>query len=89
MAQKNWTKAEYNRAIDEFIAWRNSRIGQEEKVGYIPLVPGQRPLVHHIITDDILRVYASAVGDPNPLWSEPTYGRKSRWGSIIAPRWVR
>jgi acyl dehydratase len=32
-----------------------------------------------------IRRYAEAVGDPNPLWQDEAYARKSRYGSIIAP----
>lgn len=79
------TKAEYNQKIDEFIAWRNNRIGQEEVVGYVALRHGQRPLMNNVVTDNLLRIYADAIGDPNPLWRDPCYGRKSRWGSLIFP----
>jgi acyl dehydratase len=32
-----------------------------------------------------IRRYAAAVGDPNPLYSDDEYARKSRYGGIIAP----
>ena len=32
-----------------------------------------------------IRRFAEAVGDPNPLWQDETYARKSRYGNIIAP----
>ena len=32
-----------------------------------------------------IRRFAEAVGDPNPLWRDEAYARKSRYGSIIAP----
>jgi acyl dehydratase len=32
-----------------------------------------------------IRRFAEAVGDPNPLWQDEAYARKSRYGSIIAP----
>ena len=85
MADINITKAEYNKAIDEFVEWRNKRIGEEETVGFVPLRPGQRPLMNNLVTDNLIRIYADAIGDPNPLWRDPTYGRMSRWGSIIVP----
>lgn len=32
-----------------------------------------------------IRRYAEAVGDPNPLYCDDEYAKKSRYGSIIAP----
>jgi len=36
-------------------------------------------------TRDAIRHFAWGVGDSNPLWLDRDYGRKSRWGAIIAP----
>lgn len=35
--------------------------------------------------EDLIRHFADALGDPNPLWRDPEYARKTRYGSIIAP----
>ena len=32
-----------------------------------------------------IRRFAKAVGDPNPLWQDEAYARKSRYGGIISP----
>ena len=33
--------------------------------------------------------FADGIGDPNPLWRDEEYAKKTRWGSIIAPpSWV-
>ncbi|MFH1485976.1 MAG: MaoC family dehydratase N-terminal domain-containing protein [Chloroflexota bacterium] len=32
-----------------------------------------------------IRKFAVAVGDPNPLWQDEAYARKTRYGGIIAP----
>ncbi|MFH1487079.1 MAG: MaoC family dehydratase N-terminal domain-containing protein, partial [Chloroflexota bacterium] len=34
---------------------------------------------------DAIRHFAEGIGDDNPLWSDPEYAGKTRWGSIIAP----
>ncbi|MGF7161002.1 acyl dehydratase [Rhodoligotrophos appendicifer] len=34
---------------------------------------------------DSIRHYAWGLGDDNPLWSDPAYAAKTRWGGIIAP----
>jgi acyl dehydratase len=36
-------------------------------------------------TRDNIRHYAHGIGDDNPLWCDPDYGAKSRFGSIVAP----
>lgn len=79
------TKAQYNKKIDDFIEWRNKRIGEEETPGFVPLRPFQRPVMNNLITDNLIRIYADAIGDPNPLWRDPVYGRNTRWGSVIVP----
>jgi acyl dehydratase len=42
------------------------------------------PLVYEI-EKGMLRRFAQAVGDPNPLWQDEEYGAESSFGSIIAP----
>ena len=36
-------------------------------------------------TEDSIRNFAQSTGDDNPLYSEPDYGARQRWGSQIAP----
>ncbi|MBI2909595.1 MAG: MaoC family dehydratase N-terminal domain-containing protein [Chloroflexi bacterium] len=36
-------------------------------------------------TRDAIRHFADGIGDPNPLWREEDYARKTRYGHIIAP----
>jgi acyl dehydratase len=36
-------------------------------------------------TRDNIRHYAHGIGDDNPLWCDPDYAAKSRYGTIIAP----
>jgi acyl dehydratase len=36
-----------------------------------------------------IRKFADGIGDPNPLWSDADYARKTRFGSIVAPpSWI-
>jgi acyl dehydratase len=36
-----------------------------------------------------IKKFADGIGDPNPLWSDADYARKTRFGSIVAPpSWV-
>ena len=36
------------------------------------------------VTEDLIRHFADACGDPNPIWRDPTYAAGTRWGGIIA-----
>ena len=36
-------------------------------------------------TPDTIRHFAHGMGDTNPLFTDEEYGKKSRWGTIIAP----
>lgn len=39
----------------------------------------------HEATRDAIRHYAHGIGDDNPLWCEPEYAARTRWGGIVAP----
>src|SRR5688500_20262309 len=36
-------------------------------------------------TRDNIRHYAHGIGDDNPLWCDPEYAAKTRYGRIVAP----
>lgn len=38
----------------------------------------------HEATRDNIRHYAHGIGDDNPLWCDPTYAKKTRYGDVIA-----
>jgi acyl dehydratase len=40
---------------------------------------------NRVATEDLIRHYADAIGDNNPLWRNINYARNSRYGGIIAP----
>ena len=50
-------------------------------------VPEPHPQPPHYTgpTTDAFRHVAEAYGDDNPLWCDPAYGAKTRWGGPIAP----
>jgi acyl dehydratase len=62
---------------DEGIARLRARIG----------VPVPHTAAPHYLRPgtDSFRNVAMAYGDDNPLWADPDYGRKTRWGGPIAP----
>ncbi len=53
-----------------------TRIGQP--------VPRPQPYIE-VATRDAIRHWAHGIGDRNPLWTDPDYAAKSRWGVILAP----
>ena len=60
---------------DEAIAKLRQRIG----------VPKPLPQPPHFRcpNEDIFRNLSSSIGDANPLYCEPDYGKKTRWGGIV------
>ena len=40
---------------------------------------------HEVANRDAIRHFADAIGDPNPLWRDPSYARDTKYGCIIAP----
>ncbi|MGH8596704.1 MAG: MaoC family dehydratase, partial [Gammaproteobacteria bacterium] len=36
-------------------------------------------------TRDNIRHYAHGIGDDNPLWCDPSYAKRTRYGDVIAP----
>jgi acyl dehydratase len=39
----------------------------------------------HEASRDGIRHYAHGIGDDNPLWCDPDYAARTRWGGVIAP----
>jgi acyl dehydratase len=79
------TKAEWNRMIDEFVEKDNKLKGKVSVPGFETKHREEFPLVNRFVTEDLIRHFAEAMGDPNPLYRYPMYGRSTRWGSMVAP----
>src|SRR5881409_1007374 len=62
---------------DEGVARLQARVG----------VPEPHPQPPHYLRPgtDAFRHVAEAYGDDNPLWCDPEYAAKTRWGGVIAP----
>jgi acyl dehydratase len=43
------------------------------------------PAVSMTIDASQIRLFAEAIGDPNPLYYDEDYARSTRWGGVIAP----
>ena len=62
---------------DESLGDLRRRIG-------IPITDTVEPWCHEATRDNI-RHYAHGIGDDNPLWCDPAYAAKARYGTIVAP----
>lgn len=73
-----------NRTVDEWVAKRRKKVGTivELKIDSETQLFG---LNNTLASKDLIRHYADAMGDLNPLWRDEGYARHTRYGSIIAP----
>lgn len=69
--------AEAGRITDEGLERLRARIGVAE--------PHPCPPHYLVPNEDAFRHVAECYGDDNPLWSDPSYAAKTRWGGVIAP----
>jgi acyl dehydratase len=79
MAEKQrptgWTD-DFVKQVDEWVIESNKHIGEVSK---------GTQLNNELVTADLIRHYADAIGDKNPLWRNEEYAKGTRWGGIIAP----
>lgn len=85
---ENLSDDEWNKRLDERIAKFNEGRGEIA----IPPSPYEithgeydRGILHKVVTEDLIRHFAVACGDPNPIWRDPSYAGNTRWGGFIAP----
>ena len=90
-SEYNWdhlSDSDWNKTFDELVA----RFNEDRGVVRVPPPPHAimdneyvRGLNNRVVTEDLIRHYADAIGDPNPIWRDPAYAAGTRWGGIIAP----
>ncbi|HXT79062.1 MAG TPA: MaoC family dehydratase N-terminal domain-containing protein [Acetobacteraceae bacterium] len=66
----------FARITDQALDTLRSRIG-------VPIENTAEPWCHEATRDNI-RHYAHGIGDDNPLWCDPDYAAKTRFGNVIA-----
>ena len=80
---------DWNERIDTFIKEENSGIGRTVPVYRIYCQDGTDRsgggLYNETVTADTIGRFARALGDSNPLYSDPVYAREGIYGGIIAP----
>jgi acyl dehydratase len=76
-SKKDKGSSTYGVLTDEGIAKLRLKVG----------IPQPKPTAPHNyeVTWDGTRHFAAGYGDDNPLWSDPEYGKTTRWGALIAP----
>jgi len=84
------SEADFNKVVDAFLEAQNKHIGEVivPNVGAYPRQPGlgwYAQVFNEFVTTDLIRHYADAMGDRNPLWRSNDYARGTIWGGIIAP----
>lgn len=59
---------------------------RERRILSVTWLPGEYfGKANDVATKDSIRVFANAIGDSNPLWSNPQYAKQTIFGDIIAP----
>jgi acyl dehydratase len=89
-----WTEAknkeEFYKQVDEWLERKQKQVGEVHipQLGIHPPDPRVNYIAglnNELVTGDLIRHYADAIGDKNPLWRSEEYARRTRWGGIIAP----
>lgn len=90
-SEDNWdnlSDADYHRKFEDLVGKFNEDRGTVKA----PPAPHtimqneyERGINNKLVTEDLIRHYADAIGDPNPIWRDPAYAAGTRWGGIIAP----
>lgn len=80
---------EWQSKIDAFIKEENKKSGKVLPVYRIYCQDDNNRLggglYNETITIDTIGRFARALGDSNPLYSDPNYAKKTRWRGIVAP----
>jgi len=71
--------AEADLTSESLVAWEE-RIGKEMRVSNV---------FNQLASYEAIRNFVNGIGDPNPLYRDPEYAKKTRYGALIAhPAWV-
>lgn len=82
------SKEEWTEKLEQAIAAIKKTEGQVKEAplaGITEASPTEMPLCNRIITEDMIRLFVCATGDPNPLWTDNDYAQQTRWKGKIAP----
>ena len=88
------TYDEWNKKLDDYLVEVNKKSGEITNpcVGlYPPVAPDafhtvdEMSVNNKLASADLIRHYADAIGDTNPLWRFDEYAKNTKYGTIIAP----
>lgn len=87
MAQEQMiSRKEWGKKCKDYLEEDKKHVGEISSPDYYHKTPYGHPLVRSLVTEELIRHYArGAMGDPDPLYIDPAYGRHTRWGTMIAP----
>lgn len=83
-------ESEWNKEVDEWFTKAKTGVNSIviPQVGMYPPNPmsDYECVQQHVVaSEDLIRHYAYAIGDVNPLWRDREYARNTMYGGIIAP----
>jgi len=74
----------YNKEEEEFLSkMRAFKLESEWVPEYMPGIPW--PQYTKVATRELISIHTRAMDDPNPLFLDEEYAKKTKWGTIIAP----
>jgi len=79
------SEAEWTNVIEEYLAKDKENNGKVSPVPFEWDTTYSFPINESYVTEDFIRRFANAIGNPDPLFHDPGYGKKTMWGSMIAP----
>ncbi|MBV6756201.1 FAS1-like dehydratase domain-containing protein [Rhodococcus opacus] len=71
------TASPYGELTDQAVQRSRQRLGVPQ--------PQHNPPHNYEVTADGARHFAYGYGDDNPLYCDPSYGPRTRWGTLVAP----
>ncbi len=76
---------EWNRAIEEHLAKDREMAGTVSEPPAEWATSFSFPINERVVTQDFIRRFANALGDPNPLYHDAAYAKNTMWGAMIGP----
>lgn len=76
---------EWNGAIEEQVKKDKTNAGKLSAVAREWDTAYTFPINETYVTEEFIRRFANAIGNPDPLFHDPAYGRNSLYGTMIAP----
>lgn len=79
------TKDEWNQIIEEHLSRDKKKANKISAVPYEWETAYTFPVNELTVSEEFIRRFAYAIGNADPLFHDPAYGRNTLWGSMIAP----